>query len=93
MWLFILVLNESSNFTYILNSLYSLSCTSDNNILMQDRVIGILDWELSTLGNQMSDIAYCCLVLSQFSTLVSVMERVTSLLLCSLCSTCHSVDA
>lgn len=42
---------------------------------MQDRVIGILDWELSTLGNQMSDVAYCCLVLSQFSTLVSVVER------------------
>ncbi|CAN1247485.1 Probable acyl-CoA dehydrogenase IBR3 [Linum perenne] len=30
----------------------------------EDRVIGILDWELSTLGNQMSDVAYCCLVLS-----------------------------
>ncbi|CAN0877371.1 Probable acyl-CoA dehydrogenase IBR3 [Linum grandiflorum] len=27
----------------------------------EDRVIGILDWELSTLGNQMSDVAYCCL--------------------------------
>ncbi|KAJ4722130.1 acyl-CoA dehydrogenase-related [Melia azedarach] len=28
---------------------------------IEDRVIGILDWELSTLGNQMSDVAYCCL--------------------------------
>lgn len=28
----------------------------------QARVIAVLDWELSTLGNQMSDIAYNCLV-------------------------------
>ncbi|XP_077218202.1 acyl-CoA dehydrogenase-like protein isoform X2 [Tasmannia lanceolata] len=28
---------------------------------LEDRVIGILDWELSTLGNQMCDIAYSCL--------------------------------
>ncbi|GAV64160.1 Acyl-CoA_dh_1 domain-containing protein/APH domain-containing protein/Acyl-CoA_dh_M domain-containing protein/Acyl-CoA_dh_N domain-containing protein [Cephalotus follicularis] len=27
----------------------------------EDRVIGILDWELSTLGNQMCDVATCCL--------------------------------
>ncbi|KAL6990006.1 putative acyl-CoA dehydrogenase ibr3 [Sarracenia purpurea var. burkii] len=27
----------------------------------EDRVIGILDWELSTLGNQMCDVAYCCM--------------------------------
>lgn len=27
----------------------------------EDRVIGILDWELSTLGNQMCDVAYNCL--------------------------------
>uniref|UniRef100_A0A0A9GTE1 Aminoglycoside phosphotransferase domain-containing protein n=1 Tax=Arundo donax TaxID=35708 RepID=A0A0A9GTE1_ARUDO len=27
----------------------------------EDRVIGILDWELSTLGNQMCDVAYSCL--------------------------------
>ncbi|KAI5581074.1 hypothetical protein POPTR_008G219000v4 [Populus trichocarpa] len=27
----------------------------------EDRVIGILDWELSTLGNQMTDVAYSCL--------------------------------
>ncbi|KAL6193720.1 PREDICTED: acyl-CoA dehydrogenase family member 10 [Fragaria vesca subsp. vesca] len=26
---------------------------------IEDRVIGILDWELSTLGNQMCDVAYC----------------------------------
>ncbi|CAA2997245.1 probable acyl- dehydrogenase IBR3 [Olea europaea subsp. europaea] len=26
-----------------------------------DRAIGILDWELSTLGNQMCDVAYSCL--------------------------------
>lgn len=30
--------------------------------MMQARVIGVLDWELSTLGNQMSDAAYNCLV-------------------------------
>lgn len=30
--------------------------------LMQARVIAVLDWELSTLGNQMSDAAYNCLV-------------------------------
>ncbi|CAI9118956.1 OLC1v1020590C1 [Oldenlandia corymbosa var. corymbosa] len=28
---------------------------------IEARVIGILDWELSTLGNQMSDVAYSCL--------------------------------
>ncbi|KAL4570346.1 hypothetical protein LXL04_025998 [Taraxacum kok-saghyz] len=28
---------------------------------IEDRVIGILDWELSTLGNQMCDVAYSCL--------------------------------
>ncbi|KAH7573532.1 hypothetical protein ACOSQ2_007557 [Xanthoceras sorbifolium] len=28
---------------------------------IEDQVIGILDWELSTLGNQMSDVAYTCL--------------------------------
>ncbi|KAH9613321.1 hypothetical protein KSS87_015576 [Heliosperma pusillum] len=28
---------------------------------VEDRVVGILDWELSTLGNQMCDIAYSCL--------------------------------
>ncbi|KAG1338726.1 putative acyl-CoA dehydrogenase IBR3 [Cocos nucifera] len=28
---------------------------------LQDRVIGILDWELSTLGNQMCDVAYSSL--------------------------------
>ncbi|TVU37259.1 hypothetical protein EJB05_10565, partial [Eragrostis curvula] len=27
----------------------------------EDRVIGVLDWELSTLGNQMCDVAYSCL--------------------------------
>ncbi|KAI8004858.1 putative acyl-CoA dehydrogenase IBR3 [Camellia lanceoleosa] len=27
----------------------------------EDRVIGILDWELSTLGNQMCDVAYTCM--------------------------------
>ncbi|ERN03166.1 probable acyl-CoA dehydrogenase IBR3 isoform X2 [Amborella trichopoda] len=27
----------------------------------EERVIGILDWELSTLGNQMSDVAYTCM--------------------------------
>lgn len=26
----------------------------------EDRVIGVLDWELSTLGNQMCDVAYSC---------------------------------
>ncbi|KAL3641914.1 putative acyl-CoA dehydrogenase ibr3 [Castilleja foliolosa] len=28
---------------------------------IEDRVIGILDWELSTLGNQMCDVAYSCM--------------------------------
>ncbi|XP_051129616.1 probable acyl-CoA dehydrogenase IBR3 [Andrographis paniculata] len=28
---------------------------------IEDRVIGIIDWELSTLGNQMCDVAYSCL--------------------------------
>lgn len=28
---------------------------------IEDRVIGILDWELSTLGNQMSDVACSCM--------------------------------
>uniref|UniRef100_A0A7N0U8S9 Aminoglycoside phosphotransferase domain-containing protein n=1 Tax=Kalanchoe fedtschenkoi TaxID=63787 RepID=A0A7N0U8S9_KALFE len=28
---------------------------------VEDHVIGILDWELSTLGNQMCDVAYSCL--------------------------------
>lgn len=32
-------------------------------LVLQDRVIGILDWELSTLGNQMCDVAYSSLVL------------------------------
>ncbi|XP_058212506.1 probable acyl-CoA dehydrogenase IBR3 isoform X3 [Rhododendron vialii] len=27
----------------------------------EDKVIGILDWELSTLGNQMCDVAYSCM--------------------------------
>jgi len=42
---------------------------------VQDRVIGILDWELSTLGNQMTDVAYSCLVLTQISFFF-FMERV-----------------
>jgi acyl-CoA dehydrogenase len=42
---------------------------------VQDRVIGILDWELSTLGNQMTDVAYSCLVLTQISSSF-YMERV-----------------
>ena len=29
---------------------------------LQDKVIGVLDWELSTLGNQMCDVAYSTLV-------------------------------
>ncbi|XP_047315560.1 probable acyl-CoA dehydrogenase IBR3 [Impatiens glandulifera] len=28
---------------------------------VEDKVIGIIDWELSTLGNQMCDVAYSCL--------------------------------
>ncbi|XP_010259475.1 PREDICTED: probable acyl-CoA dehydrogenase IBR3 [Nelumbo nucifera] len=28
---------------------------------IEDRLIGILDWELSTLGNQMCDVAYSCM--------------------------------
>jgi aminoglycoside phosphotransferase (APT) family kinase protein len=45
---------------------------------VQDRVIGILDWELSTLGNQMTDVAYSCLVLTQISNFIFFMERVFS---------------
>ncbi|KAL2991508.1 hypothetical protein AAZX31_11G261500 [Glycine max] len=30
--------------------------------ILKDQVIGILDWELSTLGNQMCDVAYSCMV-------------------------------
>ena len=37
---------------------------------MQDRVIGILDWELSTLGNQMTDVAYSCMVMTQISNFI-----------------------
>ncbi|KAL0323434.1 UNVERIFIED_CONTAM: putative acyl-CoA dehydrogenase IBR3 [Sesamum angustifolium] len=33
----------------------------NNYCKRQDKVIGILDWELSTLGNQMCDVAYSCL--------------------------------
>ncbi|KAI5008895.1 hypothetical protein ZWY2020_009943 [Hordeum vulgare] len=33
----------------------------DNYCKRQDRVIGVLDWELSTLGNQMCDVAYSCM--------------------------------
>ena len=39
--------------------------------LYQDRVIGILDWELSTLGNQMCDVAYSCLVIISIASLMS----------------------
>lgn len=42
--------------------------------LLQDRVIGILDWELSTLGNQMCDVAYSSLVLTNVQILVLGME-------------------
>lgn len=27
-------------------------------------MVGIIDWELSTLGNQMCDVAYSCLVIT-----------------------------
>jgi aminoglycoside phosphotransferase (APT) family kinase protein len=43
--------------------------------MVQDRVIGILDWELSTLGNQMCDVAYSCLVLTIFRLHLIGMER------------------
>lgn len=44
---------------------------------MQDRVIGILDWELSTLGNQMTDVAYSCLVWIQISFIFLCKEYST----------------
>lgn len=37
-----------------------------SSLTVQDRVIGILDWELSTVGNQMCDVAYMCLVCWEF---------------------------
>lgn len=36
-------------------------------------MIGILDWELSTLGNQMCDVAYSCLVLMSIATLMELL--------------------
>ncbi|KAJ8540382.1 hypothetical protein K7X08_030301 [Anisodus acutangulus] len=41
----------------------------------EDRVIGILDWELSTLGNQMSDVAYSCLHYYENISLEDVEEN------------------
>uniref|UniRef100_A0A0C9RJM2 TSA: Wollemia nobilis Ref_Wollemi_Transcript_14447_2911 transcribed RNA sequence n=1 Tax=Wollemia nobilis TaxID=56998 RepID=A0A0C9RJM2_9CONI len=38
----------------------------------EDRVIGVLDWELSTLGNQMSDVAYNSMLFLINSSEVSV---------------------
>lgn len=43
--------------------------------MVQDRVIGILDWELSTLGNQMCDVAYSCLVQTIFRLHLIGMDR------------------
>ncbi|KAL3508122.1 hypothetical protein ACH5RR_033504 [Cinchona calisaya] len=40
---------------------------------IEDRVIGILDWELSTLGNQMCDVAYSCL---QYITNIASVDNV-----------------
>ncbi|KAL8486187.1 hypothetical protein ACS0TY_023039 [Phlomoides rotata] len=42
----------------------------------EDRVIGIIDWELSTLGNQMCDVAHSC---SHYIGLNGVPEGVPSL--------------
>nr|GMD29911.1 probable acyl-CoA dehydrogenase IBR3 [Ipomoea batatas] len=39
---------------------------------IEDKVIGILDWELSTLGNQMCDVAYSCLVLLSICNMLSL---------------------
>jgi len=41
--------------------------------MVQDRVIGILDWELSTLGNQMCDVAYSCLVITIYMSICSLL--------------------
>ncbi|KAJ8566101.1 hypothetical protein K7X08_030578 [Anisodus acutangulus] len=41
----------------------------------EDRVIGILDWELSTLGNQRSDVAYSCLHYYENISLEDVEEN------------------
>lgn len=53
--------------------------------MVQDRVIGILDWELSTLGNQMSDVAYSCLVSSPFFP-SSLLRVFISTLWCRFCN-------
>lgn len=44
-------------------------------LMMQDRVIGILDWELSTLGNQMCDVAYSSLVIYDLSGFTDFLNK------------------
>lgn len=48
--------------------------------MVQDRVIGILDWELSTLGNQMCDVAYSCLVRTIFRLHLLAWKEMFSIL-------------
>ena len=62
---------------------------------VQDRVIGILDWELSTLGNQMCDVAFSCMVLIWFSyfTILHKKNNYLNLLwtLLTKCCSCNIV--
>lgn len=62
--------------------------------MLQDQVIGILDWELSTLGNQMSDVAYSCVVLAKFQISVFWAEGIFFCIFYStLCCRCSSLSA
>lgn len=55
--------------SFVFWSLNTLGDLAKKFLKLQDRVIGIIDWELSTLGNQMCDVAYSCMVISYFCLL------------------------
>lgn len=61
--------NDNLDLKIILDEPKTEICFMNLNLvsfLLQDKVIGVLDWELSTLGNQMCDVAYSSLVFSKF---------------------------